>query len=99
MPALAAIVKFIQRGKLAGIPTASPAMSPSDDAPASPATHAPEHTDAFWMPFTANRAFRKSPRMVTGAEGMHYITADGRRVIDAAADKALVLLAAFSRQP
>ena len=39
--------------------------------------------DSYWMPFTANRAFRASPRLVSAAEGMHYITPDGRRVLDA----------------
>ncbi|MGB3272378.1 MAG: aspartate aminotransferase family protein [Xanthobacteraceae bacterium] len=45
----------------------------------------PNDLDAFWMPFTANRAFKKAPRLLAGAEGMHYITVDGRRLIDAAA--------------
>ncbi|PIU06358.1 MULTISPECIES: aspartate aminotransferase family protein [Methylobacterium] len=34
------------------------------------------------MPFTANRAFRAKPRLLAGAEGMHYTTPDGRRVLD-----------------
>ncbi|UMY18763.1 aspartate aminotransferase family protein [Methylobacterium organophilum] len=38
--------------------------------------------DAWWMPFTANRAFKQAPRMLAGAEGMHYRTADGRRILD-----------------
>jgi beta-alanine--pyruvate transaminase len=37
---------------------------------------------AFWMPFTANRDFKKSPRMFVSARGMHYETDDGRSVID-----------------
>lgn len=37
---------------------------------------------SYWMPFTANRAFQARPRMIEGAEGIHYITDDGRRVID-----------------
>jgi beta-alanine--pyruvate transaminase len=41
--------------------------------------------DALWMPFTANRAFKKSPRLLVGAEGMHYTTADGRRILDGTA--------------
>ncbi len=41
--------------------------------------------DAFWMPFTANRQFKKAPRLFAGAEGMHYITPDGRRVLDGTA--------------
>ncbi len=37
---------------------------------------------AFWMPFTANRQFKASPRMFVAADGMHYTTADGRQVLD-----------------
>jgi beta-alanine--pyruvate transaminase len=48
-----------------------------------PATAAlPNDLNAYWMPFTANRAFKKAPRMVTGAKDMHYFTADGRKLID-----------------
>jgi beta-alanine--pyruvate transaminase len=39
--------------------------------------------DAFWMPFTANRDFRKKPRIITGARGHYYHTEDGREVYDA----------------
>ena len=28
----------------------------------------PNDLDAYWMPFTANRAFKQSPRMVTRAK-------------------------------
>ena len=38
--------------------------------------------DAYWMPFTGNRQFKRDPRMIVAAEGWHYVTADGRRVID-----------------
>ncbi len=38
--------------------------------------------DAFWMPFTANRQFKKAPRLFASAERMHYTTDDGRRVLD-----------------
>ena len=38
--------------------------------------------DAFWMPFTANRAFKKEPRIITAAEGHYYTAADGRRLYD-----------------
>ena len=37
------------------------------------------------MPFTANRAFKKRPKMIVGAKDMHYIASDGRRLIDGAA--------------
>ena len=46
-------------------------------------TATPNSLDAYWMPFTANRAFKAAPRMLVGAEGMHYLTGDGRRVMDA----------------
>jgi beta-alanine--pyruvate transaminase len=45
----------------------------------------PNDLDAFWMPFTANRQFKKAPRMFVAAEGMHYTTQDGRRVLDGTA--------------
>jgi beta-alanine--pyruvate transaminase len=38
--------------------------------------------DAYWMPFTANRAFKAAPRMFVGAKDMHYLTEDGRQVLD-----------------
>jgi beta-alanine--pyruvate transaminase len=39
--------------------------------------------DAYWMPFTANRQFKKAPRMLVAAQDMHYIADDGRRILDA----------------
>ncbi len=44
-----------------------------------------EQLDAFWMPFTANRQFKDSPRLLTHAQGMYYKTDDGRDVIDGTA--------------
>ena len=38
--------------------------------------------DAHWMPFTANRAFKKEPRIITGAKGHYYTAQDGRRLYD-----------------
>ncbi len=34
------------------------------------------------MPFTPNRAFKANPRLMVGAKGIYYTTADGRRVLD-----------------
>ncbi|MXQ06747.1 aminotransferase class III-fold pyridoxal phosphate-dependent enzyme [Alphaproteobacteria bacterium GH1-50] len=45
----------------------------------------PNDLSAFWMPFTANRQFKKAPRMFVGAKDMHYTTADGREVLDGTA--------------
>ncbi len=41
--------------------------------------------DAHWMPFTANRAFKRAPRLLVSAQGMHYTTADGRQILDGTA--------------
>ncbi len=46
---------------------------------------APNDLEAYWMPFTANRAFKQAPRMLGRAKDMHYFTPDGRKLIDAAA--------------
>jgi beta-alanine--pyruvate transaminase len=56
-----------------------------DKSPRSNAINVPNDLAAHWMPFTANRAFKKAPRLLAGAKDMHYITADGRNIIDAAA--------------
>ena len=40
------------------------------------------HDQAFWLPFTPNRAFWKSPRVITGARGHYYTTDDGRQLLD-----------------
>ena len=45
----------------------------------------PNDLSAFWMPFTANRQFKKSPRMFDAAKDMHYTTSDGRQVLDGTA--------------
>ncbi len=45
----------------------------------------PNDLDPYWVPFTPNRAFKARPRLISGAKDMHYITTDGRKVIDASA--------------
>ncbi len=40
---------------------------------------------AFWMPFTANRAFKASPRLLSAAQDMHYTSSDGRQILDGTA--------------
>jgi beta-alanine--pyruvate transaminase len=47
----------------------------------------PEGSDleALWMPFTANRQFKASPRLLARAEGMYYWTHDGRKILDGVA--------------
>lgn len=39
--------------------------------------------NSYWMPFTANRAFKARPRMFSAASGMYLSTPDGRQVLDA----------------
>jgi beta-alanine--pyruvate transaminase len=45
----------------------------------------PNDLSAFWMPFTANRQFKKAPRMLVAAKDMHYTAADGRQILDGTA--------------
>ena len=50
------------------------------------ATAADAHVlDAYWMPFTANRQFKKAPRLLTRAQGMHYWDDRGRQILDGVA--------------
>jgi beta-alanine--pyruvate transaminase len=51
----------------------------------SSATVAANNLEAFWMPFTANRQFKAHPRLLAGAKDMHYVTADGRQILDGTA--------------
>ena len=41
--------------------------------------------DAFWIPFTCNRAFKAAPRLIARAKGMYYYTPEGRAVLDGTA--------------
>jgi beta-alanine--pyruvate transaminase len=38
--------------------------------------------DAYWIPFTPNRAFERAPRLLARAKELHYYTPDGRAVFD-----------------
>ena len=51
----------------------------NDDHPAAAGTR------AYWMPFTANRRFKRDPILFDRAQGMHYYTPSGEKVIDAMA--------------
>jgi len=55
---------------------------PPLDAP-SPARLDASELAAYWLPFTANRAFKRRPRLIDRAEGMHYYTPEGRQLLDA----------------
>ena len=54
-------------------------MTPPKAAPAA------NNLEAFFMPFTANRQFKKNPRLLAKAKGVHYWTPEGRKVIDGTA--------------
>src|SRR5215203_4722035 len=45
----------------------------------------PNDLQAFFMPFTANRAFKARPRLIARAKDMHYYTPEGRPILDGAA--------------
>ena len=45
----------------------------------------PNDLESWWMPFTAHRQFKATPRLLVGAKDMHYTTHDGRQVIDGSA--------------
>ena len=40
---------------------------------------------AFFMPFSMNRHFKKTPRLLARAEGMYYYTPEGRKILDGTA--------------
>jgi beta-alanine--pyruvate transaminase len=42
-----------------------------------------ENLERHWLPFTNNREFKREPRLFVRAEGMHYYTPSGRKVLDA----------------
>jgi beta-alanine--pyruvate transaminase len=41
--------------------------------------------EELWMPFTANKSFKKSPRLLDSAHGMYYTSTDGRSILDGCA--------------
>jgi len=45
----------------------------------------PASLDAYFMPFTASRQFKKAPRLLAKAAGMHYWTPEGRQILDGCA--------------
>ena len=38
--------------------------------------------NAYWLPFTPNRDFKRAPRIVVSAKDMHYTSDDGRQILD-----------------
>ncbi|MCF8475032.1 MAG: aspartate aminotransferase family protein [Emcibacter sp.] len=44
-----------------------------------------KENDAYWMPFTPNRAFKKNPRILDSSLGMYYTTTEGQKILDGCA--------------
>lgn len=41
-----------------------------------------EQLDAYWMPYTGNRQFKRDPRIIVSAKGSYLKDAQGRRIFD-----------------
>ena len=50
--------------------------------PVSPHRLSRAQLEAHWMPYTGNRQFKKDPRIIVGASGVHFIDDKGRQVLD-----------------
>ena len=46
-------------------------------------SHIPNSLNEHWMPFSANRDFKKNPRLITSAKGVYLTTHEGKTLIDA----------------
>ena len=46
-------------------------------------TNIPNSLNEHWMPFSANRDFKKEPRLIVGAKGVYLKTHEGNTLIDA----------------
>src|SRR5499427_6910129 len=45
----------------------------------------PNDLESYWLPFTPNRSFKRSPRLIVRAKDMHYYSADNRALLDGTA--------------
>ena len=57
----------------------TPAVAQSVDTRQSPKS---PPFDAYWMPFTSNRSFKQTPRIIVQAQGAYFIDDGGRRILD-----------------
>ncbi|MBK6472004.1 MAG: aspartate aminotransferase family protein [Betaproteobacteria bacterium] len=62
-----------------------PALMQAAEAVGSTTGLTPAQLAAYWLPFTANRQFKKAPRLLTKAAGMYYEDYRGRQILDAVA--------------
>ena len=42
----------------------------------------PNDLESLWMPFSANKHFKKNPRIISRAKGMYYYTPSGDQILD-----------------
>ena len=45
----------------------------------------PNDLESLWMPFSANKDFKKNPRLISKAKGMYYYTPSGEKILDGVA--------------
>ncbi len=45
----------------------------------------PNDLESLWMPFSANKHFKKNPRLISRAKGMYYYTPSGDKILDGVA--------------
>ncbi len=55
--------------------------SPMDDI-AKPVVGNELNLEPYWLPYTANRAFKNAPRIIESAQGFYYKTRDGQTILD-----------------
>lgn len=51
--------------------------------PVRPDPKLPNALESYWLPFTANRAFKARPRLIARAKGLYYETPEGAQILDA----------------
>ncbi|WP_158773510.1 aspartate aminotransferase family protein [Cobetia sp. L2A1] len=57
-------------------------MTAFDTSAAAQAGLSQAQLDAYWMPYTANRQFKKDPRIITKAQGAYFTDSHGRQIFD-----------------
>jgi beta-alanine--pyruvate transaminase len=49
------------------------------------AKNLPNDLESLWMPFSANKHFKRNPRLLSRAKGMYYFTPSGEKILDGVA--------------
>ena len=61
-------------------------------------TKIPNSLNEHWMPFSSNKDFKKNPRIIVKAEGIHLHTHDGKTLIDGSSGLYAILLAMVAKR-